>query len=338
MPPKNHDNATNQAHHGHPPAAATAGADSHRIGVWPPGDAPWSALANARQLIERHGFGEAERNMVRRIGQLLQPHIVRFLDEFYAWLIDQPEFGIFFTDVARLERVKGLQEGYWRSFFEANIDEVYVRYRREVGIVHARIGLGLPAYFSSMDKSLSLWMDSIYDGSLEPAEFLQCQRAVTKLVHIDTAVAVEAYSQVINEKIADQARSILEMSTPVTALWEDILMLPVVGIVDSRRAQDIMRSALTRIAETRARVFIMDISGVSVMDTAVANHLVKVTRATRLMGCECLLSGLSPAIAQTIVELGIDVGKVHTRATLRDALEDAFRRVGIEIRKTGAPG
>jgi rsbT co-antagonist protein RsbR len=122
----------------------------------------------------------------------------------------------------------------------------------------------------------------------------------------------------------------------VTALWEDILMLPVVGIIDSKRAQDIMESVLRRIAETRARVFIIDISGVGVVDTAVANHLIKVTKATRLMGCVSLLSGVGPEIAQTIVELGIDVTGVQTTATLRDALEEAFARVGVEVRSTGA--
>jgi len=127
------------------------------------------------------------------------------------------------------------------------------------------------------------------------------------------------------------------MSTFVTSVWEDILFFLVVGIVDSRRAQDIMTSALTRIGETRAKVFILDIGGVSVVDTAVANHLFKVTRATRLMGCECLLSGLSPAIAQTMVELGIDVGAIKTRATLRDALEEAFRWVGVEVRRVKSP-
>jgi rsbT co-antagonist protein RsbR len=93
---------------------------------------------------------------------------------------------------------------------------------------------------------------------------------------------------------------------------------------------------LGRIAETRARVFIIDISGVSVVDTAVANHLIKITKATRLMGCQCLLSGISAAVAQTVIELGIEVGEVETRATLRDALEEAFRRVGIEVRRVGA--
>ena len=296
----------------------------------------WPELATAQQLLSRHRVGPAELALVRQAGEWLDPEMSEYIDLFYQWMVDQPEFALFFNDPNRLQRVKQMQQGYWQTFFAADVDERYVRYRHEVGAVHARVGLGLPAYFAAMDMSLTLLGDLMAKRAPSQEAFLQVLRAVTRLVHIDTAIVVEAYSRIVNEKIGDQARSILEMSTPVTSLWEDILMLPVVGIVDSRRAHDIMRSVLTRIAETRAQVFIMDISGVSVMDTAVANHLVKVTKATRLMGCECLLSGLSPAIAQTIVELGIDVGSVQTRATLRDALEEGFRRIGIEIRRTGA--
>lgn len=297
---------------------------------------PWPDLATAQQLLIRHRVSPEELQLVRRAGEWLGPELNGYIDQFYGWMTDQPEFALFFSDPQRLQRVKRLQNAYWQSFFGGELDERYVRYRHEVGAVHARVGLGLPAYFAAMDVSLTLLGELMAERAPSQDAYLPALRAVTKLVHIDTAIVVEAYSRIVNEKIGDQARSILEMSTPVTSLWEDILMLPVVGIVDSRRAHDIMRSVLTRIAETRAQVFIMDISGVSVMDTAVANHLIKVTKATRLMGCECLLSGLSPAIAQTIVELGIDVGAVQTRATLRDALEEGFRRIGIEIRRTGA--
>ena len=117
----------------------------------------------------------------------------------------------------------------------------------------------------------------------------------------------------------------------MTQIWEGVLFLPIVGIVDSKRAQEIMNATLIKISQTRYRAFIMDISGVAVVDTAVANYLIKVTKATRLMGCECTISGLSPAIAQTIVELGIDVGQVMTTATMQDALVNAFQRLGLIV-------
>jgi rsbT co-antagonist protein RsbR len=94
-----------------------------------------------------------------------------------------------------------------------------------------------------------------------------------------------------------------------------------------------MDAILTKVAETSSKVAILDIAGVAVVDTAVANHLIKITKATKLMGCKCTISGVSPAIAQTIVELGIDVGEVETTATLRDALGSAFNVIGVNLMK-----
>ena len=145
------------------------------------------------------------------------------------------------------------------------------------------------------------------------------------------SLVIDSYTQVSNAAASAQSRSLMEMSTPVTQIWTGVLFLPIVGIIDSRRAQEIMNAVLAKISQNQARAFIMDISGVAVVDTAVANYLIKVTKATRLMGCESTISGVSPAIAQTIVELGIDVGTVKTTATMQDALAGAFKLVGVEF-------
>ena len=150
-------------------------------------------------------------------------------------------------------------------------------------------------------------------------------------MHLDTAIVVQTFTVRVNRILAEQNDSLMQMSTPVTAIWDGILLLPIVGIIDSKRAQDIMNATLAKVAGARARVAILDISGVGVVDTAVANHLIKITKATRLMGCETTFSGISPAIAQTVVELGIDVGDIHTTATLRDALAYAFRTAGVDM-------
>jgi rsbT co-antagonist protein RsbR len=151
-------------------------------------------------------------------------------------------------------------------------------------------------------------------------------------MHVDTAVVVDTFMKLTKQTISEQSEALMEMSTPVTALWDNILMLPVVGIIDSKRSQDIMNAMLSKISATQSKIIILDISGVAIVDTAVANHLIKITRATKLMGCECLISGISPTIAQTVVELGIDVGDVQTTATLRDALQIAFKNTGVEIK------
>ncbi len=132
--------------------------------------------------------------------------------------------------------------------------------------------------------------------------------------------------------MTSSANKTMEIYTPVTLLWDRVLMLPIVGVVDSQRAQSIMDSMLTRIAETESRVVILDIEGVETVDTAVANHLIKITQATQLMGCSCVVSGISPNIAKTLVQLGIPLTNVVTRATLRDAVSFALQQLGLDIR------
>ncbi len=122
-----------------------------------------------------------------------------------------------------------------------------------------------------------------------------------------------------------------QTATPITMLWDRIMMLPIIGNLDSKRGQDIMEAALTKILDTQSKIMIMDILGVPIVDSAVANHLIKITKATQLMGCKCIITGLSPAIAQTMVHLGVDLGGITTRMTLRDGVEEAFSILGLEI-------
>ncbi len=133
------------------------------------------------------------------------------------------------------------------------------------------------------------------------------------------------------ERLQEQSR---QMSTPTIKLWDGVLVLPVIGVVDSLRAQLMMESMLNKIVETSAKVILLDIQGVAAVDTAIANHLIKITKATRLMGCECILSGISPAVAQTIIQLGIDmVDSITTKSTLSDGLAEAFRILNMKVQK-----
>ena len=136
------------------------------------------------------------------------------------------------------------------------------------------------------------------------------------------------------KKLQEQSRTIMEISTPVIKLWDRVIILPVVGVVDSLRAQQMMHTMLKKITETLAKVIILDIAGVATVDTAVANHLIKIAKATRLMGCRCIVSGISPAVAETLVQLGIELGDVTTNSNLQDSLADAFAILKLEVVQT----
>ena len=147
----------------------------------------------------------------------------------------------------------------------------------------------------------------------------------------------EVYQKSREEVILRQQQDMLELSTPVVKLWDGILALPMIGTLDSARTQVVMESLLQRIVDSGAEVAILDITGVPTVDTLTAQHLLKTVTAARLMGAECIISGIRPQIAQTIVHLGVDLGDVVTKATLADAFAVALKRMSLGVTRAAAP-
>jgi len=146
--------------------------------------------------------------------------------------------------------------------------------------------------------------------------------------------SAEVYQKSREGVIARQQQELLELSTPVVQLWDDVLALPLIGTLDSARTQMVMENLLQRIVETGSAIAIIDITGVPLVDTLVAQHLLKTVAAARLMGAECIISGIRPQIAQTIVHLGVSLGDVTTKATLADAFVVALQRTGQRLQKS----
>jgi len=145
----------------------------------------------------------------------------------------------------------------------------------------------------------------------------------------------EAYQTAREDVINRQQQEMLELSTPVIELWHGVLALPLIGTLDSERTQRVMEALLERIVETGSEAAIIDITGVPTVDTLTAQHLLKTAAATRLLGAECYISGIRPQIAQTIVQLGIDLAGVQTKATLAGALAAALARSGRTVAPSG---
>jgi rsbT co-antagonist protein RsbR len=143
----------------------------------------------------------------------------------------------------------------------------------------------------------------------------------------------EVYQDSREEIISRQQHELLELSIPVVELWTGILALPLIGTLDSSRTQIVMQNLLEAIVSKSATIAIIDITGVPTVDTLVAQHLLKTVAAARLMGAECIISGIRPQIAQTIIHLGVDLGNVITKATLADAFQVALKRVGLTVAK-----
>jgi rsbT co-antagonist protein RsbR len=157
--------------------------------------------------------------------------------------------------------------------------------------------------------------------------------AATLLLDSLGLYTVKAFQKTREEVIGRQQQELLELSTPVVKLWDGILALPMIGTLDSARTQVVMESLLQKIVETESQIAIIDITGVPTVDTLVAQHLLKTVTALRLMGADCIISGVRPQIAQTIVHLGVDLQGVTTKANLADALALALKRTGVTFTK-----
>ena len=155
----------------------------------------------------------------------------------------------------------------------------------------------------------------------------QCSRLLDKLGLYTTEIHQAAREEVIRR----QNEEMLELSTPVIQLWDGILALPLIGTLDSSRTQVVMETLLEHIVATRSPIAIIDITGVPTVDTLTAQHLLKTVAATRLMGAECIISGIRPQIAQTIVHLGVSLGDIITKASLADAFRIALKKLGRSI-------
>jgi len=217
------------------------------------------------------------------------------------------------------------------STFGYNLDEIVGK--------HHRIFCE-PGYAESSEY-MQFWQ-KLGRGEYDAGEFKRVgkdgsevwlQASYNPIVDLDgRPLKVVKFASDITDEVQKRSLALLEMSTPVTKIWDGVLFAPIVGIVDSKRAVDIMNKALSTIADERARTLMLDIGGVAIVDTAVANHLIKIAKAAVLMGCNTIISGISPAIAQTIAELGIELGSIQTTSTIEAALRESITRLGADGR------
>ncbi len=254
------------------------------------------------------------------------------IDEFYKWLPEVPEFKQLFSKPGLIEHVKKTQVTYWMEFFACDLNDEYVAYRAKIGNLHAQIKLPIYSYIAAMSFSSEWWIKNIEQKKTD--NIFALLSSLNKLMQFDAAVVSAAYTEATNNLIEQQNRTLMELSTPTIQLWDRVLVLPIVGVLDSKRAQDMSDTMLEKVGRTEAKIVIMDIMGVPTVDSSVANHLFKITKATRLMGCECILSGISPEIAQTLVQLGAELGEIETTATLRDAFQLALGKLHYTIRQS----
>jgi rsbT co-antagonist protein RsbR len=292
------------------------------------------------ELASRLAFFEltdADLTRLKTLRPLVESGTDEVIDAFYELLLRHPETRQFFADDAAVRQVKKAQRIYFLGLFDGVVDKAYVEHRMRVGDAHERIGMPPKWYLGAYRRYMALLLERFVAHFADPAEAHAAFQSVQKLVYFDMSIAIDTYVAANFEALKRHQAAIRELSTPVIRVHDRVLLLPLVGTVDSQRAHQIMETVLLRVTEDQARVLILDIAGVPVVDTTVADHLIKTTAAVRLVGAKTILTGISAQVARTIVQLGVDISSMETVARLSDGIELALAHVGKSIKPDGAP-
>ncbi|MBK5006033.1 STAS domain-containing protein [Pseudomonas sp. S32] len=226
---------------------------------------------------------------------------------------------------------EGLQSGSGNNLAGAGWDAVR-RFLEKLSSTRAQLGHDShqTVYFIfALKGPLFALLQAHYRN--DPATLAEQLWLISELLDSMGMHTIRTYQASRETVIRRQQEELLELSTPVVKLWDGVLALPLIGTLDSQRSQTVMESLLQRIVDTGSEIAIIDITGVPTVDTLVAQHLLKTVTAIRLMGADCIISGIRPQIAQTIVHLGLDLGTLTTKANLSDALKLALTRVGGDL-------
>ena len=289
-------------------------------------------LERRKQFLQ---FGPEDEERLRKLAPLAESYADEVIEAFYQHLLSFEEMRAFFPDDALLAHVKAKQKAYFIRLTQGNYDLNYVEERLRIGAVHEQIELPMRFYLSMYNFYLrEVWKHLCEIDRIHPDEAMATFFSLMKLTFLDISLAILTYIDSRERTIkALQQEVIQELSTPVLPFREGMLLLPIIGQIDSQRARQLTEHLLASIRANRAKVIVIDITGVATVDSRVANHLVQTVDAARLMGAKVVLSGISPEIALTMVTLGIDLGPVYTVGDLQNGIEHAERLLGYRVEK-----
>ena len=242
------------------------------------------------------------------------------------------------TEDEAQDLLRALEKGLRAGGVAANFDQPLWEELRELLAKVSRAGASRGDSAGETSRFVMAVKRPLFDAlqrtGSDPARVTAAIWAISSLVDTMAQHTVTLYQHTREQIIQRQQQDMLELSTPVVKLWDGVLAVPMIGALDSNRTQLVMESLLQRIVETGSQIAIMDITGVPTVDTLVAQHLMKTVTAIRLMGADCIISGVRPQIAQTIVHLGIDLQGITTKASLADALALAMKRTGHVVTRS----
>jgi rsbT co-antagonist protein RsbR len=294
---------------------------------------------NVNRRKEFLEFHQEDADALRALNEVAQKYANPVIDDLYRHFLSFEETRSFFRDAKVLERVKQLQKEYFLRLTMGEYGADYVANRLRIGTVHERINLDPKWYLGAYNfylRAVASRLQEAFGNDVQKSftSFL----SLMKLVFLDIGLSVDTYIYARERTMLKQQEAIRELSTPVLQIRERLLLLPIVGVIDSQRGRLITEGLLRSIRANRAKVVVMDITGVATIDSKVANHLLQTVTAARLMGALVIVSGLSSEVAQSLVGLGIELGKLNTVGDLQGGIEEAERLLGYRVVQTTGPG
>jgi rsbT co-antagonist protein RsbR len=290
-------------------------------------------VSRRKEFLE---FRQEDADTLRDLKEIAQRYADPVIEDLYKHFLSFDETRAFFRDPKVLERVKRLQKEYFLRLTDGDYGADYVTNRLRIGTVHEHINLAPKWYLGAYNFYLRGVASRLGEAfAKEPKKALSTYLSLMKLVFMDIGLAVDTYIHAREATMRKQQEAIRELSTPVLQIRDRLLLLPIVGVIDSQRARLVTEGLLRSIRTNRAKVVVMDVTGVATIDSKVANHLLQTVTAARLMGALVIVTGLSSEVAQSLAELGIDLSKMNTVGDLQGGIEEGERLLGYRLVRDG---
>lgn len=275
------------------------------------------------------GLSGEDLSRIITLRDLVAQQTDRYTDAFFHYLDDLGEAPALFGKREVLEEAKRRKREHLAAMTAAHYDRNYVEQRIALALLYSRHGVSTPVFLGAFYQLLrALGSDIMKSLPKDPNDAFQRFMSLKKVAFFDIGIMTDVLISERERTINLQQDAIRELSTPVLQIREGLLILPIIGMIDSQRAKQLTDGLLRSIRANRARMVVMDITGVAAVDSKVANHLIQTIAAARLMGSTVIVTGLSADVAQALVALGVDLGKISTTGDLQSGLEEAERMLG----------
>ena len=285
-------------------------------------------ITRRKQFI---GLGPEDIARLLGMRELITEHVDELTDAFFTHLEGVAEAKVLLGYRELTNQARQLKRQHLLEMVQGKYELPYVEQRVRLGLLYGRVGLGTKVFVGAFAHVIAKAGELIMQNSPTPGEGFARFLSFQKLAFFDIGVHNDVVLHERDRTIGRQSEAIRELSTPVLQIRDRLLLLPLIGVIDTHRAQLITENLLRAIRDTRARVVVIDVTGVATIDTKVANHLVQTVTAARLMGARAIVSGVSADVAQSMVALGVELPAFETVGDLQGGLEDAERLLGYRV-------